>query len=219
MNENLKTIPQIAQELGVSRQTIYNKLNKDKAFCDAVKAQAVNVGKSTLYTSKGQELIKSAFNYVTYDLTLTYSQEKFDTLSEKFTDCKEELTTCKNELDRVSKELTTCKIELDTKDKIINELNVTIAELKAKAQDFDFLQSQLNDLRSDKEFLKAQLSDVTTALKAAQALHGIENQKKTIAVKAQDKPRPSAPRGGGASSHGAAVRSKKRSLFERLFKR
>lgn len=207
MNAEYKSISQLANELQVTRQTIYNKL-KDKALSESVKPYIVKQGNFTFYTVKAQELIKQAVLGGDVKENFTECQREFDNVSK-------ELTACKNELDSVSKDftkcqndLTECKKELDTKDKIINELNIKIAELQAIEQTVKALQSQLTDksqtiedlraqiteLRADKAFLQSQLKEVTTALKAAQALHGIENKNKVISVKAEPRPTGAATR-------------------------
>ena len=127
MNAEYKSISQLANELQVTRQTIYNKLKKDKALFESVEPYKVKQGNFTFYTVKAQELIKQAVLGGDVKEDFTECQREFDNVSK-------ELTACKNELDSVSKDftkcqndLTECKKELDTKDKIINELNIKIA--------------------------------------------------------------------------------------------
>lgn len=173
MNENLKTISQIAQELNVTRQAVYQKIKHSVELSTCLRKFTVNEGNKTLYNLQGQELIKSAFE------------------SSVNVNCKQPVDSKRMSIDS----------------KLIDTLQTTIETLR----------EQLAVKDKQIEYLQERLA-------AEQSLHAGTIQKKTIEVKAQaqDKPRPSAPRGGVASSHGAAVRSSaptKRSLFDRIFKR
>lgn len=172
MNENLKTISQIAKELNVSRQTVYNRINNNHDLSSKLCQCIVKIQNRTFYTSQAVELIEQDFKkFVKSNIDVKFTSNIIDTLTQQLT----------------------------VKD------------------------SQIAALQSEVAALTDTVKELTIALKAAQALHGMDKKQATIATEvkaqAQDKPRPSAPRGGVASSHGAAVRSTKRSLFDRLFKR
>lgn len=165
MND-LKSISQLANDLQVTRQTIYNKL-KDKALSASVEPYIVKQGNFTFYTVKAQELIKQAVLGGDVKEDFTECQREFDNVSK-------ELTACKNELDSVSKDftkcqndLTECKKELDIKDKIINELNAKNANLQAIEQTVKDLQSQLKDKSKEIEELEYHLVGTKNALEAA----------------------------------------------------
>lgn len=236
-----KSISQIAEDLCVTRQTIYNKL-KDAALSAAVKAHTVQQGKYTLYDEQAQELIKQAIcgNSVNDDLT-AYKKE-FDKVSNDLTECKNELDKLSKELENrdnkilelsaviddlkaenesVKKELTECKDQLSDRDN-------TIADLRRQLSEVDKLQEKVKNLMSfntmhhktidgleqDKKKLNERLdtaeetiSNLTTALQAAQALHGIDKAPKTIEVKEE----PAADQTEG--------KPRKTSLFSRLFRR
>ena len=56
---NRKSMVQIAQDLGVTRQTIYNRL-KSKELAEAVKPFTIVEGCNKFYDIQAQELIKQA---------------------------------------------------------------------------------------------------------------------------------------------------------------
>lgn len=235
-----KSISQIAEDLCITRQTIYNKL-KDAALSAAVKAHTVQQGKYTLYDEQAQELIKQAICGNSVNDDLTACKKEFDKVSN-------DLTECKNELDKLSK-------ELENRDNNILELNATIDDLKAENEtvkgelteckdllklrdntiadlrrqlsEVDKLQEKVKNLMSfntmhhktidgleqDKKKLNERLdtaeetiSNLTTALQAAQALHGIDKAPKTIEVKEEPAADQTEP-------------PRKTSLFSRLFRR
>lgn len=225
MNE-LKSISQIAKDLGVTRQTVYNKL-KAAALSAAVNEHIVKQGNYTLYDLQAQELIKQAICGNTANDDLTRCKAEFDRVSN-------DLTACKENFDKVSK-------ELETKDNKILELSAAIDDLKAENEsvkkelteckrkvsnltEFNNLHHKTID-RLEKENAKLNerldkaetertgflnsISDLTIALKAAQALHGMDKQQAVIDLKkpaeqaAQDQTEP--PR--------------KTSLFSKLFRR
>lgn len=60
MNEDFKSISQIASEIGVTRQAVYQKL-KQSDLANSVKPFTVKQHNLTLYDLQAQELIKRAF--------------------------------------------------------------------------------------------------------------------------------------------------------------
>lgn len=64
MNE-YKSISEIAAELSVTRQAVYQKIKKDKELSTGLRKFTVNENNKTLYSLQGQELIKQAFNSIT----------------------------------------------------------------------------------------------------------------------------------------------------------
>lgn len=236
-----KSISQIAEDLCVTRQTIYNKL-KDAALSAAVKAHTVQQGKYTLYDEQAQELIKQAICGNSVNDDLTACKKEFDKVSNDLTECKNELDKLSKELENrdnkilelsaviddlkaenesVKKELTECKDQLSDRDN-------TIADLRRQLSEVDKLQEKVKNLMSfntmhhktidgleqDKKKLNERLdtaeetiSNLTTALQAAQALHGIDKASKTIEVKEE----PAADQTEGEP--------RKTSFFSRLFRR
>ena len=59
--EELKSIAQLAQELGVTRQAVYQKIRYNKELSTEICKFTVKEGNRTLYTLQAQERIKQAF--------------------------------------------------------------------------------------------------------------------------------------------------------------
>lgn len=183
MNE-YKSIAELAAELKVTRQTVYNKL-KDKALSESVKPYIVKQGNFTFYTLQAQELIKQAIYGNSVKEDLTDCKKEFDTLSNELTDCKNNLTACKAEFDKVSKDLTACKNELYAKDKIINELNAKIADLRTNEKTVKALQSQLIEKSKDLEFCQNALDGANLEKNRNEIFYN--SQKKALESKLSDK--------------------------------
>lgn len=64
MND-LKSISQIAADLGVTRQAVYQRIKKDNELSTSLRKFTVNENNKTLYSLQGQELIRQAFDNVT----------------------------------------------------------------------------------------------------------------------------------------------------------
>ena len=98
---NGKTIRQIADEIGVTRQAIYKKFKLNSAVSDSLKAHSFTVDKVKYYTAEGEKIIKSMFadNNDTPKGTVNLSTKQF---TDKLT--HDNLTT--NQVDRLSDKLT-----------------------------------------------------------------------------------------------------------------
>ena len=98
---NGKTIRQIADEIGVTRQAIYKKFKLNSAVSDSLKAHSFTVEKVKYYTAEGEKIIKSMFadNNDTPKGTVNLSTKQ---LTDKLT--HDNLTT--NQVDRLSDRLT-----------------------------------------------------------------------------------------------------------------
>ena len=131
MND-LKSISQIAVNLGVSRQAVYSKL-KSAELARAVKPLTVKQGNTTLYTLQAQELIKQAFGDITpedFKIELTEFKEKCKVLSSELTSCKEQLESALQDVEGKS-------CELQAKEQTLNEL--TSCKVKLESQISDLL--------------------------------------------------------------------------------
>ena len=213
-----KSMIQIAAELGVTRQTIYNRL-KSKELAEAVKPFTTTEGCNKFYDIQAQELIKQA---VLKD-SLKVSKENFDNVVK-------DLQISNKNLDEVSKCLESTRKELENAHQTITRLQADNSDLQAenenlKAVKVEFdkcaidyrlleqkldacemlsaekekriegLTEQITSLESDKARLNERLdkaetniSNLTTALTAAQALHGMDKQQAAIEVKEDQKP-------------------------------
>ena len=94
---NGKTIRQIADEIGVTRQAIYKKFKLHSAIANNIKAYSFTVDRVKYYTTEGEKIIKSLFTN-NYDVP----QETVDVSTEQFT--SDNLTTAK--VDRLTHQLT-----------------------------------------------------------------------------------------------------------------
>ena len=148
---NGKTIRQIADEIGVTRQAIYKKFKLHSAIANNIKAYSFTVDRVKYYTTEGEKIIKSLFTN-NYDVP----QETVDVSTEQFT--SDNLTT--DQVDRLTHQLTDIfSAQLTAKDKQIEEKDLQLAE---KDKQIALLMEQTNNL--------------TQALQAAQALAAADKQ-------------------------------------------
>ena len=149
---NGKTIRQIADEIGVTRQAIYKKFKLNSAVSDSLKAHSFTVDKVKYYTAEGEKIIKSMFadNNDTPKGTVNLSTKQ---LTDKLT--HDNLTT--NQVDRLT---VLFSAQLKAKDKQIEE------------KDRQLLEKDRQLAKKDKQIamLMEQSNNLTQALQAAQAL-------------------------------------------------
>lgn len=143
MNE-LKTISQLALEIGCTPQAIYAKI---KPLQSELKPHRVKQGNCMLYTIEGQKIIKSTF-------------------SNTLNDFKAEFKVFESELENLRAEN--------------NELKLKNAELMGKNETLNQLIESFKVSQSEVESLLNTIDKLTTALQAAQALHGIEKKQQLI---------------------------------------
>lgn len=233
----LKTIAEIAKELNVSRQAVYLKL-KNNDLSEAVKPFAERQGNVTRYTNQGIQLIKESFVNGSDKLHLTEELKNLtDSLTESQENCQElskNLNVCQNELDKALKEVEELKrinSELTTKTSVIDSLTEKCRILESDCQrlekNLSECQTQIEDLKADKAKLNERLDkaesdrseliesnkELTIALKAAQALHGMDKQQRVIETE-QAAPEPERQQ---SSSDPQEQPEPKRSFFKRLF--
>ena len=152
---NRKSMVQIAQDLGVTRQTIYNRL-KSKELAEAVKPFTIVEGCNKFYDIQAQELIKQA---VLKD-SLKVSKENFDNIVE-------ELEASKAKFDVVLKQLETSKKDLD-------KAKQTISELQS---DNLALQTENKNLKAVKMDLDNRISELQNKIATADVEHKLLIQK------------------------------------------
>lgn len=137
MNEELTTISQIAKELKVSRQTVYNRINNNPDLSSKLCQCTVKIQNRTFYTLQAIDLIKQDFEKnVKSSIDVKFTSNMIDTLTQQLT----------------------------VKD------------------------NQIAALQSEVATLTDTVKELTIALKAAQALHGMDKQQKTIDVRAAAAP-------------------------------
>lgn len=184
MND-LKSISQIAVNLGVSRQAVYGKL-KSAELARAIKPLTVKQGNTTLYTLQAQELIKQAFTAFAVNQDSSNSQEEIDSLTSKLTESKEQLDIALHDIEVKSH-------ELQEKEQTIKELterltmrDSLITELKA---DKTKLNERLDKAEEERERLNAErqttLAKLFTTQEKNEALQLELNKYKAIAESKQ----------------------------------
>ena len=152
MDNQLKTAAQIAAELGCSPQAVYTKI---KILSDELKPFRMKQGNCTLYTIEGQQLIISSFQI------------------HRQNNIKTDFKAVDNELERLSSELESLREKN-------NKLQLENAELKGKNETLKQLIENFKVSQAEVECLLNTVDKLTTALQAAQALHGIEKKQQLI---------------------------------------
>lgn len=175
MNE-YQTIAEIAKELSVSRQAVYQKIKTNAELANALQGFTVNNGKATMYSLQGKELIKQAF---ANNQSVKSKPSSFD--SQPSTD---------NRL-----------------------LDVLMRQLETKDKQIESLQEQLKEAQIHANELSKAIDNLTTALQAAQVLHGMDKQQKVIETEQSAPESERQP----ASSEPQEQPQPKQGFFKRLF--
>ena len=175
MND-LKSISQIAVNLGVSRQAVYSKL-KSAELARAVKPLTVKQGNTTLYTLQAQELIKQAFTAFAVNQESSNSQEEIDSLTSKLTESEKQLDKALHDIEVKShelqekeqriKQLTEIFTTLDTdKDKLNERLDKAEEQLTEKDER---IQALTDDAATEREKDRNERQAILTQLFSLQA--------------------------------------------------
>jgi len=176
----MKTVSQLAQELNVNRTTLHRLIQRNNI-------ETLQEGNKRLIDAQAEQAILKAFSSKSsQDETL---QNNNKLLQQRNVAQAEQLANKDKIIDSLQAQLT----DKDNQNSLLkSEINVLKAEnnsLRDKLSDRDktieLLQSQITDFKADKQYLKDKLDDITTALTAAQALHGIEKKQTVIEVKEQ----------------------------------
>ena len=208
MNEDLKTIAQLAQELGVTRQAVYQKIKYNIELSKNISKFTVKQKNKTLYDLQAQELIKQAFSAFTVNQESSNSQAEIDNLTNKLTENKKQLDIALHDIEVKNHELQQKEQTIKELTERLTILDNLVTELKS---DKTKLNARLDKAEEERERLESNISNLTTALQAAQALHSIDKkqavieltqeQEQPIQEPAEDTPKP------------------KLSLFQRLFQK
>ena len=194
---NGKTIRQIADEIGVTRQAIYKKFKLHSAIANNIKAYSFTVDRVKYYTTEGEKIIKSLFtnNYDVPQETAYVSTEQFtpdnlttakvDRLTHQLTD---ELTGLQDDKTRIksvfsdsstqqttadvsTEQLTSVNLTTDQVDRLTHQLTVLFsAQLTTKDKQLEEKDRQLAEKDKQIALLMEQTNNLTQALQAAQAL-------------------------------------------------
>ena len=197
---NGKTIRQIADEIGVTRQAIYKKFKLHSAIANNIKAYSFTVDRVKYYTAEGEKIIKSLFtnNYDVPQETADVSTEQFtsdnlttdqvDRLTHQLTGLQDDKTQIKSvfsdsstqqaTVDVSTGQLSSVNLTTDQVDRLTHQLtDLFSAQLTAKDKQIEEKDRQLSEkdlqlAEKDKQIalLMEQTNNLTQALQAAQAL-------------------------------------------------
>ena len=187
---NGKTIRQIANEIGVTRQAIYKKFKLNSAVADSLKAHSFTVDKVKYYTADGEKIIKSMFsdNSDTPKGTVNLTTNQVDRLSDELSGLQDNKTPTKSAFSandtpkgtvNLSTEQLTDKLTHDnlTTSQVDRLTDLFSAQLTAKDKQIEEKDRQLLEkdrqlAEKDKQIamLMEQSNNLTQALQAAQAL-------------------------------------------------
>ena len=200
---NGKTIRQIADEIGVTRQAIYKKFKLHSAIANNIKAYSFTVDRVKYYTTEGEKIIKSLFtnNYDVPQETVDVSTEQFtsdnlttakvDRLTHQLTD---ELTGLQDDKTRIksvfsdsstqqttadvsTEQLTSVNLTTAKVDRLTHQLTVLFsAQLTTKDKQLEEKDRQLAEKDKQIAMLMEQTNNLTQALQAAQALAAADKQ-------------------------------------------
>ena len=194
---NGKTIRQIADEIGVTRQAIYKKFKLHSAIANNIKAYSFTVDRVKYYTTEGEKIIKSLFtnNYDVPQETADVSTEQFtpdnlttakvDRLTHQLTDeltgLQDDKTRIKSVFSDSSTQQTTADVSTEQftsdnlttakVDRLTHQLTVLFsAQLTTKDKQLEEKDRQLAEKDKQIALLMEQTNNLTQALQAAQAL-------------------------------------------------
>ena len=187
---NGKTIRQIANEIGVTRQAIYKKFKLNSAVANSLKTHSFTVDKVKYYTAEGEKIIKSMFvdNSDTPKGTVNLTTSQVDRLSDKLTGLQDNKTPIKSafftndtfkEPVNLSTEQLTDKLTHDnlTTSQVDRLSDLFSTQLIAKDKQIEEKDRQLLEkdrqlAEKDKQIamLMEQSNNLTQALQASQAL-------------------------------------------------
>lgn len=202
MNDELKTIAQIAQDLNVSRQAVYKKLKKNPDLTTSLQPYTTTKGKLTVYDSQGQELIKQAFQ----NQPVNHADNQ--RVNQSVTSDNQMLTSLQQQNSLLQSELDVLKTQLTDKD---NQINLLKSQIADRDKTIASLQADKDKLNARLDKAEDNISSLSTALTAAQALHGMDKQQAAIEVKEEPKEL--------ASEEEPEQPQQKLSFFQRLFRK
>ena len=173
---NGKTIRQIADEIGVTRQAIYKKFKLHSAIANNIKAYSFTVDRVKYYTAEGEKIIKSLFtnNYDVPQETADVSTEQFtsdnlttaqvDRLTHQLTD---ELTGLQDDKTRIKSAFSDSSTPQETADVSTEQFtsdNLTTDQVDRLTHQ---LTDELKGLQDDKTRIKSVFSDSSTPQETA----------------------------------------------------
>ena len=233
---NGKTIRQIADEIGVTRQAIYKKFKLHSAIANNIKAYSFTVDRVKYYTTEGEKIIKSLFtnNYDVPQETVDVSTEQFtsdnlttdqvDRLTHQLTDELTGLQDDKTQIKSVfsdsstqqttadvsTEQLTSVNLTTDQVDRLTHQLTVLFsAQLTTKDKQLEEKDRQLAEKDKQIALLMEQTNNLTQALQAAQALAAADKRQLLLQAGKQNE----------QLENTQKQETAKKSLFSRIFRK
>jgi len=173
---NGKTIRQIADEIGVTRQAIYKKFKLHSAIANNIKAYSFTVDRVKYYTAEGEKIIKSLFtnNYDAPQETVEVSTgrltpvnrttDQVDKLTHQLTD---ELTGLQDDKTQIKSAFVDSSTQQETADVSTEQFtsdNLTTAKVNRLSHQ---LTDELTGLQDDKTKMKSAFVDSSTQQETA----------------------------------------------------
>ena len=151
-----KTIKQIADELGVSKQAVEKRISREPLYT-SIQPFVYRQNGIKYIEVGGENLVKSAFTKLSVDKPENLSIDKNDTLS---------IPVYTPMIEVLQSTIDTLQVQLDTKDK----------QLVAKDELLRGQQAQIEQLTTALQQQTSALESTTAALTAAQALHAADKK-------------------------------------------
>ena len=202
---NGKTIRQIADEIGVTRQAVYQKIKSNKSAVKRLQLYTFTVDSTKYYTSDGEKLIKSLFSdKQAVNKGVNVSTDSVYTPVNDFTPCKQEKVPINSALfdDTVNKSVNEgvnkftanftdlFTAQLTEKDKQLAEKDKQIAEKDKQLAEKDIQIARLTALLQNAQEQQAAL---VQTLAAEQALAAADKKQLLLqagATEQQENPNP-----------------------------
>lgn len=216
----MKTVSQLAAELNVNRTTLHRLIQRNNI-------ETLQEGNKRLIDVQAEQAILKAFNEKTLQgetlrnnnkllqqcnaaqaEQLANKDKTIDSLQAQLTDKDNQNSLLKSELDVLKAETKALREQITDRDKTIESLQA----------DKEYLKSKLNESDTERKALESSIDKLTTALTAAQALHGMDKQQKVIEVKEEPKELASIPE-PEQKELAEDPPQQKLSFFKRLFRR
>ena len=216
----MKTVSQLAAELNVNRTTLHRLIQRNNI-------ETLQEGNKRLIDVQAEQAILKAFNEKTLQGETLQNNNKLlqqcnaaqaeqlankdktiDSLQAQLTDKDNQNSLLKSELDVLKAETKALREQITDRDKTIESLQA----------DKEYLKSKLNESDTERKALESSIDKLTTALTAAQALHGMDKQQKVIEVKEEPKELASIPE-PEQKELAEDPPQQKLSFFKRLFRR
>lgn len=207
----MKTVTQLAEELNVNRTTLHRLIQRNNI-------ETLQEGNKRLIDAAGEQAIIQAFKSKSlHNETLQSNnkvlQQKVNEQGEQLADLRRHITEQNNQIESLRRQLSDTEKKLDEYKHKVSALtefnNLHHKTIDRLEKENNKLNERLDKAETERAGFLNNISELTIALKAAQALHGMDKQQAVIELNepaeqaTQDQSEP--PR--------------KTSLFSKLFRR